>query len=230
MYIFVDFSAGVVGITYPQDLSFSAKEKIIPWLKIVSKGRIPSGCFQWVGDGVVGPLAVLEAFLRRKITEKDIGESFQLNELHAHPEKHSIRPCRAEFIPFHVCNFAQKSQLRKSVKAYEWNEEVWFNECRRKVFSMSKAASVDVARRNKLGQHLVPEGAIGYVTARVNRSTEECIVYLDKFARPVKAVQLVFGNFEFQRFNPRTCSVLELRPDDYEIVWINQRVRSINDL
>lgn len=229
MLIFVDFSAGVVGITYPQG-PFSTKEGIIPWLKIVSEGRIPSGCFQWVGDGVVGPLAVLEAFLRRKITEKDIGKSFQLNEFHAHPEKHSIRPCQAEFIPFHVCNFAQKSSLRKSIKAYEWNEEFWFNSCRRKVFSMSKAAPIAVARRNKLGQHPVPERAVAYVPARVKKSTEECIVYLDKFARPVKAVQLVFGNFELQWFNPRTCSVLELMPEEYEICWTNQRVRSLEDL
>jgi len=127
-----------------------------------------------LAESVVGPLAVVEAILGRRLwsaTEVTLGKG-----------RYLVRPCQAQFIPLRLW---ERAKLR-SVRAQRQKERMTAERARRLCFAARQAPKPErVYFAKGTAWVFTPPQAV----ARLGSSEDSMIVLLDQFARPIAAYQ-----------------------------------------
>lgn len=126
----------------------------------------------------IGPLGVVEAFLRKRIYYKmSFGKVVEGKEA-----KYIIKPCPADLIPLRLYEKYQKGNARARV----WKNRLGHWEARRLCFAQRNVSRPQYVFFSKGTTRVVPPaGAV----ARLGGSESPEVIFLDKFARPIQAYE-----------------------------------------
>lgn len=194
--------------------------------------NIPSGFFQKIYGGAIGPLAVIEALIGRQLSREDLGKEVELIK---GVEPFKICPLQEQFMSGRLGEvLSTRAKRRDLQRRILERHEPDMKKIRRECLRLSK---LPVAKRtlSPLIEIKTPEGACAVVMAKFKEGFQnsEWIkknlpsaswdhrfrVYLDKFARPILAVYVQHFNFEWNGFNPRNARLIEVPLDECVLIW-----------
>ncbi len=126
----------------------------------------------------IGPLGVVEAFLRKRIYFKmSFGDIVEGQEA-----KYIVKPCPADLIPLRLFEKYENGNARKRARIKRLG--LW--EARRLCFTQRNVSRPEYVYFSKGTTRVVPPaGAV----ARLGGSESSEVIFLDKFARPIKAYE-----------------------------------------
>lgn len=217
MFVFVDFQSKRVGITSRVSRERLLPPSIFGGVEIVKGGYVHPLAFQLVEEvrhvpivgeiyrhftlhigGFLGRLDVLESALRRRITVKDIGNSVFIDEIEYH-----VRPCQADVIPSRLGDWGEAEMQREIMKICQGMrvQKVMF---RRACFALRNFRSPRFLVTAGMGmvsgkqRYPVPDGAVAVAKGNLGQFSwanrplnglKHCLVFLDKFGRPLQSVE-----------------------------------------